>query len=398
MKVLVADKLPASALEALTTAGFDVVSEPALKDDALTSKIAETGAEILIVRSTKVPRAALVAGSLGLVVRAGAGYNNVDVTAASQLGIYVANCPGKNAIAVAELAWGLIISLDRRIPDCVRELREKKWNKKGFAKARGLYGRTLGVVGLGAIGCHVVRRGQAFGMNIVACEAMMPERAEELGIELLGSPAAVAARADVVTIHMALNDATRGSIGAEFFAALKPGALFVNTSRGPVVDGEALAKAIAEKGIRAGLDVWNVQPSTSTAEFADPLGELDAVYGTHHIGASTDQAQEAVAEEALRVARVYKETGEVSNCVNLSDGAPTPAALIVRHRDQVGVLASVLDKLKEAEINVQGMQNILFEGEGAAACATIHLSKAPGAGLLEAICTQEHIIEARVAT
>ncbi len=398
MKVLVADKLPPSGLESFSSAGFDVVSEPTLKDEALALRIAETGAQLLVVRSTKVPRAALEAGSLGLVIRAGAGYNNVDVAAASQLGVYVANCPGKNAIAVAELTWGLIVALDRRIPDCVSSIRAGQWNKKEFAKAKGLHGRTLGIVGLGEIGRQVAKRGLAFGMHVVAwSRSLTPERAEELGIERADSALEVASRADVATIHLALNDATRGSIGGDFFGALRSGALFVNTSRGAVVDGDALREAIESKGIRAGLDVWNVQPSTSTADFADPLGKLDGVFGTHHIGASTAQAQEAVAEEAVRIARVYKETGNVPNCVNLTDHHPSPCALVVRHMDRVGVLAFVLEKLREAGINVQEMQNVLFDGEDAAACATIHVSQEPDATVLATLNQHDPILEARIA-
>ncbi len=399
MKVLVADKLPAAGLDGFRAAGFDVISEPALKDEALVERVGSSEAQILVVRSTKVPRAALEAGKLGLVIRAGAGYNNVDVAAASALGVYVANCPGKNAIAVAELTWGLILSLDRQIPACVDDLRAGKWNKKGFAKANGLFGRTLGVIGLGEIGKQVVLRAKAFGMPVVAwSRSLTPELADELGIEQLSSTVEVAKRADVASVHVALNDQTRGMIGGEFFDALRPGSLFVNTSRGAVVDGDALEKAVKENGIRAGLDVWPVQPSSSVAKFEDPLGKLEGVIGTHHIGASTAQAQEAVAMEALRVATVFKQTGDVHNCVNLSAESPTPYALVVRHHDRVGVLAFVLENLREAQINVQQMHNVLFEGEDSAACATIHVNKLPTADLLAKLGDHEHVIEARVAT
>ncbi len=393
MKVLIADKLPEAGLEAFRAAGFEVECDPGLKDEALVDAIATSGAKVLVVRSTKVPRAALEAGSLALVVRAGAGYNNVDTEAASQLGIYVANCPGKNAVAVAELTWGLIVSLDRRIPDAVRELREGSWNKKEFSKADGLLGKTLGVIGLGEIGRQVVRRAHAFGMPVVAwSRSLTPEAAAKLKVTRVDSPKEVAARADVVTVHVALTGDTRSLCDADFFAAMKPGALFVNTSRGEVVDGAALAEAIGDKGLRAGLDVWNKQPKDATGAFEDPLGKLEAVYGTHHIGASTQQAQDAVAMEAVRVARVYKETGAVENCVNLLQRSPAPCALVVRHLDRVGVLAGVLQALKAEQVNVQEMHNVLFTGQGAAACATIHLSREPSPELLERIAAQEHVL------
>src|SRR5438477_8912387 len=146
MKILIADKFPDAGQAELKQARFDVVFDPELKDDALKNAIASSGADILVVRGTKVTGDMLEAGRLSLVVRAGAGYNTIDVKTASARGIYVTNCPGKNSIAVAELAFGLMAALDRRIADNVIQLREGKWNKKEFSKARGLYGRTLGLI------------------------------------------------------------------------------------------------------------------------------------------------------------------------------------------------------------------------------------------------------------
>src|SRR6187200_2339536 len=138
MKVLVADKFEQSGLDGLAAAGCEVLYEPDLKDDALVRRVAETHAEVLVVRGTKVPAAAIAGSSLALIVRAGAGYNTIDVAAASAAGVYVANCPGKNAIAVAELAMGLIVALDRRIADNVADLRAGRWNKKEYSQAQGL--------------------------------------------------------------------------------------------------------------------------------------------------------------------------------------------------------------------------------------------------------------------
>src|SRR3954464_10281368 len=167
MKVLVADKFEKSGIAGLEAAGCDVVYQPDLKDDALTASIRESRADVLVVRSTAVTAPMLEAGALSLVVRAGAGYNTIDVATASRRGIYVSNCPGKNAIAVAELAFALMLSLDRRVPDNVAELRAGAWNKKEYSKARGLFGRTLGLLGYGNIGQEVARRAHAFGMPIV---------------------------------------------------------------------------------------------------------------------------------------------------------------------------------------------------------------------------------------
>ena len=304
MKVLVADKFEKSGLEGLKSLGCEVVFEPDLKDEALAEGIRSSSAEVLIVRGTKVTRPMLEAGRLALVVRAGAGYNTIDVEAASERGISVANCPGKNSIAVAELAFGLILALDRRVVDNADDLKRGVWNKKDYSKARGLAGRVLGLVGVGGIGKEMIPRARAFGMPVVAwSRSLSPERAEALGIERKDSPVAVAAASDVVSLHVALKPETRGLAGADFFAAMKPGAFFINTSRAEVVDEAALERAVKEKSIRAGLDVFAGEPTGGAGDVAAPIFQLPGVIGTHHIGASTDQAQEAIAAETVRIVR-----------------------------------------------------------------------------------------------
>src|SRR5687767_7254335 len=274
MKVLLADKFEQSGLEGLRAAGCEVVYEPDLKDDALTEAIRRTGAEVLVVRSTKVTKPMLETGHLSLVVRAGAGYNTIDVETASERGIYVANCPGKNSIAVAELAFGLVLALDRRLVDNARDLAQGVWNKKEYSKARGLYGRTLGLIGVGKIGQEMIPRARAFGMPVVAwSRSLTRERAADLGIELMASPNAVAAAADVVSVHLAPKPETRNLINAEFFDAMREGAYFINTARGEVVDQQALINAIRNRGIRAGLDVFALEPTSAAGEFQDEIAK-----------------------------------------------------------------------------------------------------------------------------
>src|SRR5688572_3388500 len=221
MRVLIADKFPEAGLAALRSAGLDVAYQPEVKGEALTAAVRDSQAEVLVVRGTEVRADALRAGRLGLVVRAGAGYNTIDVKTASELGIYVSNCPGKNAIAVAELAMGLILSLDRQIPDAVADLRRGVWDKTRYSKASGLFGRTLGIVGMGSIGTELARRARGFGMAVVAwSRSLTPESAEAKGVTPVSSPVEVARRADVVSVHLALTADTRGLLGPEFFAAL----------------------------------------------------------------------------------------------------------------------------------------------------------------------------------
>src|SRR5438105_3650648 len=274
MKVLIADKFEQSGRDCLQALGAEISFQPDLKDAALVEAIAQQQPDVLIVRGTKVTEAMLAAAPLKLVVRAGAGYNTIDVAAASRRGIYVANCPGKNSIAVAELAFALILALDRRVSDNVIALRSGQWNKSQFSKARGLFGRTLGLIGVGQIGREMIPRARAFGMPVVAwSRSLDAARAKELGVEAKPSAAAVAAAADVVSVHVALTKETRGLIDSSVFAAMRPGAYFINTSRGEVVDEAALTMAIGEKGIRAGLDVFANEPAGGTGEFVDPIAK-----------------------------------------------------------------------------------------------------------------------------
>ena len=382
MRVLIADKFEQSGRDGLQAIGCDVSFQPDLKDDALTEAIRQQTPDVLVVRGTKVTEPMLAAGQIKLVVRAGAGFNTIDVAAASRRGIYVSNCPGKNSIAVAELAFALTLALDRRIADNVITLRRGEWNKKEFSKARGLFGRTLGLVGVGKIGAEMIPRAQAFGMRVVAwSRSLTPERAAELGVEYKASPADVARDADVVSVHVALNSDTRTFLGADFFAAMHEGAYFINTARGEVVDQAALVEAMSSRGIRAGLDVFANEPTSATAAFPDDIAKEENLYGTHHIGASTDQAQEAIAAETVRIVREFKESGNVPNVVNLARQTPATHRLVVRHLDRPGVLAAVLDAIKSEHINVQEMENIVFEG-AEAAVARINLDNAPSREML----------------
>lgn len=397
MKVLVADKLEKSALNGLKEIGCEVVSEPDLQGQAIHDKLVETGAEILIVRGTKVPKEVMDGTSLSLIVRAGAGYNTIDVEAASERGIYVANCPGKNGIAVAELAFGLIIALDRHIPDNVVSLREGKWNKKGFSKAKGLYGRTLGLVGLGSIGQEMVKRAQAFGMNVVAYSRYLSDEAAiGLNIGKAKSLEDLASQSDVVSVHVSLRPETKGILDKKFFSSMKDGAYFVNTSRAEVVVQGDLVECVKSGKIKAGLDVFDDEPTVGEGEFTGAIKDVPGVYCTHHIGAGTDQAQEAVADETVRIVREYVFSGIVPNVVNITQGEIATHLLVVRHLDKVGVLAHVLDALKHDQVSIQEMENVIL-GRAKAAIAHISLDKAPSESAVAMIRTHSDVFDATVS-
>ncbi len=393
MKVLVADKFEDSGRRGLAEIGCEVAYEPDATGDALAEAIGRTRADVLVVRSTQVTRAMLERGTLSLVVRAGAGVNTIDVDAASERGIWVANCPGKNAVAVAELAFGLVLALDRRIADNAVDLRNGVWNKKEYGKARGLFGRTLGVLGTGTIGREVVARANAFGMKVVAWSRSLDDaKAAAIGARRLGSPTEVAAASDVLSVHVALKPETRGLVSDGVFASMKPGAIFVNTSRAEVVDQAALERAVKERGIRAGLDVFAEEPSGGSGAVDAPIFRLPGVIGTHHIGASTDQAQDAIAAETVRIVRLFKESGRPANVVNLARKTPATHLLAIRHYDRVGVLAAVFGQLERGGINVQETENIVFEG-ARAAVARIHVDRAPGEDVLAGLRGSEHVLD-----
>jgi D-3-phosphoglycerate dehydrogenase len=280
-------------------------------------------------------------------------------------------------VAVAELAMGLILAIDRNIPDQVRDLRNGEWHKKRYGKTAGLSGRSIGIVGLGAIGLEVARRAHAFAMELAVIDR--PDRDPEITHELRGMEArfepdldALAASCDILSFHVPATSQTEGLVSRALLEQVRPGTVIINTSRGNIIDEGALLDAIDAKHLRVGLDVYRDEPASGDAPFESTLARHPAVYGTHHIGASTDQAQTAIADATVEVLRAF-EHGELLNCVNLSDGTGESGTVTVRHLNRVGVLAAVLSTLREAGLNVENMENFILSG-GAAASALIHVS------------------------
>ncbi len=317
MKILLADKISPVAIEAFEAIpGAEVVSQPALTADDLPANLADV--DILVVRSTKVTRAAFEAApKLGLVIRAGSGVNTIDIACATERNVRVANCPGKNSVAVAELAMGLMLSIERHLPDCVADLRAGKWNKKKYGQADGLKGKTVGLVGTGQIGSELIKRLRGFEVNIVAYDIMLtPEKAAEMGITRCENLMDVAKAADIISIHVPLLDSTRGMISKEFIANMKDGATLLNTSRADIVDNDALLEALDSKNLWCGLDVYPNEPGSGVADFDCPLAKHPHCYGSHHIGASTAQAERVTGLEAARIAKCFASGEAVPNCVN----------------------------------------------------------------------------------
>lgn len=394
MTVYIADKLPQEAIEELEVMGMNVTFNAKATSEDLKKGIKE--AQILIVRSTVISRDCIEKSpNLSLIVRAGAGVNNIDMSAASEMGIYVANCPGKNAIAVAELTMGLMLAVDRYLPDNIADFRAGKWNKAAYSKADGLYGKTLGIIGTGQIGQEVIHRARAFGMQVTAwSRSLSPELAEELDVERAGSIDEVASKCDIMSMHLALTPQTRGVISRKILSGLKDGAVVINTARAEVMDEEALYSELKSGRLFAALDVFEDEPEFKEGEFKSRFQELENAYITHHIGASTSQAQLAVASDAVDIIRGYIKQGKVRNWLNRCDHTEAPWQLVVRHFDKPGVIANVMTELKDADINAQEFENVIFEGKKTA-CCTIQLDAEPSAETIKNIRTrQDEVITA----
>jgi len=369
VRILLADTFPETHRERLEQMGHTVTYLPDLTGDTLPAEL--NGHDVLVVRSTRVTAKAVEATqTLTLIIRAGAGTNTIDVAAAADRGIFVCNTPGRNAVAVAELTMGLLTAIDRSIADNVHDLRAGKWNKARYGKARGLAGRSIGIVGVGRIGLAVAERAKAFAMELVVIErpgrnADIQARLDALGVHYVPDLVRLAETCDVLTFHVPADDSTEHLVSRDLLQHVKPGAIIINTSRGSVVDEAALIEAMDAKGIRAGLDVYAGEPQTGEAEFDSAIARHPNVYGTHHIGASTEQAQEAIADAVIGIIDAF-EDGSVPNCVNLLPTGYGMTSLTIRHHNRVGVLARVLGILREADLNVEHMENSVFAGGRAA--------------------------------
>jgi len=322
MRVLLADVFPEPQRTALARA-HDVRFEPNLAGPALAD--AAGACDVLVVRSTKVDNAVFAAApDLRLVIRAGSGVDTIDLEAAASHGVVVANVPGKNAIAVAELAWALLLAIDRRVVDQAVDLREGRWRKSEYQRARGIAGRRVGVVGLGAIGLEFAARARAFECHLFAVNSQrsadVQRRAEQLDFAFVDDMGDLAATCDVLSFHVPLTSSTRGMIGQPLLSRVQPGSILINTARGELVDEQALLAALDDKDLQVGLDVHPAEPASGEGTISNELIGHPRVIGTHHCGASTTQAQHAIADEVVAIIEAFAE-GSLRNVVAVADAS-----------------------------------------------------------------------------
>jgi D-3-phosphoglycerate dehydrogenase len=393
MKLLVADPLEPEALEELRHLGLEVDYAPTLTEATLPSKLGGVG--ILVVRSTPVTAHAIEAGrALHLIVRAGHSLHTIDTAAASARGIFVAYCPGKNAAAVAELTMGLLCALDRRIPEAIASMRAGKWERGKYSEAVGLHGQTIGLAGFGAVGREVAHRAKAFGMHVVAMsKSLTPQKAIEHGVGFARSLEELASRSQILSIHLPLNDRTRGIVSGSILAALPDGAMIVNTSRADVMDQKALADLAVDKRFRIAIDVHAQDPHAPEGAIDSPLLKLEnaLIYGTPHIAAQTTQARRATGAEAVRIVRAFVRTGEVPGVVNVCATSPARYQMVIRSLDKVGVLANVLGVLKRHGLNVEELSSTIFDG-AVAACTKLRISGRPSDACISEIKAFDEVL------
>jgi len=294
----------------------------------------------------------------------------------------------------------LLLAIDRHIADGVADLRAGQWNKSKYTTADGLYGKKMAIVGLGDIGLAVAARAKAFGLTVVAMRkagrsSAVTQRIRSIGIQLVDDRTELLAGADIVSLHVPSAGSTIGMVDADFLAKLPDGAIVLNTSRGEIIDEAALLDALDNRRFKAGLDVFPSEPSVSSGDFESTLASHPSVVGSHHIGASTRQAQQAVAAGTIEVIEKYL-AGEVVNCVNLATEQPGGFILSIRHINVIGVLAKVFSELRHRGFNILQVKNQVFTDNGAAV-ATINIQGDPCHDLRESMEAIEEVLSIRIS-
>lgn len=328
-KVLVADPISERGIAQLAEGGLlDVTVKTGLKEEQLLEIIGEFSG--LVVRSQTKANARVIeaAQNLKVIGRAGVGIDNVDVDAATKRGIIVMNTPGGNTISTAEHAFSLMVSIARNIPQADASVKAGKWDRKSFEGVE-LYGKTLGVLGMGRIGTEFARRAMAFGMRVLAYDPYLsPSRARSLQVELVERLDDVLPQADFVTLHMPLTPETTHMLNAERLARAKKGIRIVNCARGGLIDEAALYDALKTKQVAAAaLDVFEQEPPP--ADY--PLRSLPNIIFTPHLGASTAEAQESVGIEVAEQIRAALLQGEIRNAVNMPNIDAKTLAIVGPH-------------------------------------------------------------------
>ncbi len=381
-RVLLADRIPPTGLAPLHDDHFELVEATGLDGDELHEALLD--ADGVIVRSTTMlDRAALEGNTrLRVIGRAGVGVDNIDVAAATELGIAVFNAPSGNTISAAELTLALILGIMRKVAAADRSMRRGEWDRKRFRGAE-LHGKTLALIGAGRIGGEVARRARAFGMKVIAHDPFLrEERASQLGIVTVSLREALQ-RGDIVSLHVPLTDTTAGLIGADELALMKPAAVLINAARGGVLDETALIDAL-EAGTIAGaaLDTYTSEPLPPD----HPLRSVEQVLLTPHIGAATVEAQHNVAYEVANAVRHALLDNDFGGALN----APAVGSDLVRRLQPLSELTTRLGRLACGLTGPIEAVEIRYAGDHAEA-ALRPLTAASLVGILQDIVGSEAV-------
>ncbi|MEP0848361.1 MAG: hypothetical protein HRF50_16255 [Phycisphaerae bacterium] len=382
MKILVAVELPRSSLDELQHLATELVYKPGLSGDELEPHLCD--AAILIVGGVRVSAETIAAGrSLQLIVRAGADTSGISVDDASAQGIFVSNVELKDAAAIAEYAFACALALDRHLVPNALAAREGRTRRDGQRRSVGMAGRTLGLLGWGAVPAEIARRAAAFGMRVVAWH---PRIESDPGpqVEVCDWPRELALRSDVVVAHSPPDAGDENLLDRDFLFDMREGASLVMIGHAGVVDAEALADAVRQRGLRVAIDLWPAEGSSETVRFPAGLLELPGVIGTYRQADQTRQADEAIAAEVVETVRRFVIQGQVRNCVNLLERSAAAWQLVLRLRDAVGVMAGIMDAIRADGINAEEITSRVFAGARAAWCS-IALDERPSTEVLEAI-------------
>jgi D-3-phosphoglycerate dehydrogenase len=368
MRVLIADLFSLSHIESLKAQGFEILYNDKLNGESLQAALSNFDPHVLVVRSTKVQsNHFLVAKSLEAVIRAGSGYDTIDKSFANSRGVFVANCPGKNAVAVAELTFGLILAIDRRLISNDIDLKQKKWNKGEFSSCKGLKGRTLGIIGYGNIGHEMATRALAFDMNVLVFSRTKPNP-QDSRVKVAESLDELLATSDIVTLHLPPTSATKEMVNVDFLKKMKKDAVLINTSRGSLVVEKHLINHLNENPeFYCGTDVFLNEPAEKKGGFTNELGLHPQVIGTHHIGASTKQAEDAIGQEAYRMLIEYQKTGVMPNCVNMGSGLKTNV-LTMKYTNTTGFHDELNSLFLKLKIKSLESKTEVFEGGNTGLC------------------------------
>lgn len=391
MKILITCRLPEFAVETLRSIHSAVEYRPDMTAEALAAAISGVG--ILIVDSIRVAPDVILRGrELEMIIRAGWGSGNVAIDEASAQGVFVTHCPEKDASSIAEHVLGLLLALDRRTVEQTASLRSGKWTRSEFLDARGLSGRTLGIIGQGRTAVELARRATAFNMKVLLWRAQPTIDQEQPGsIEFCDWPREVARRSDMVAILGAVTPDGVASIDADFFQNLAPGAYVVFAGKSHAMDESALAAAIQSRRLRVALDVHASEPAGDSSRFRSQIMQIPGVIGTHHMAGISAHATDSIASEIVRIVRTFLVSGEVLNCINLCERSPATWQLLLRVKDQVGVLASILDAIRADGINAEEITVRVFTG-AKAAWISIALDERPSTEALDAIRSIRDVI------